>query len=445
MNRNHLSPFLFLLYHCFKAIVWASQRVYYSKVTAVNKEAGRFDSPCIVISNHPSTVLDPLNAVVEIEGEVFFLANASLFKYRFTSWLLNRLYCIPVERDKDTGGRPLNNAASFERSSKHLAMGGRLFIAPEGYSFVYRRLEKIRTGTARIAFAAESRQDFQLGLIILPVGLNYSDPTKFRSRLLTILGEPIRVADFQKDWEANQAEAVRKLTRLIEKKLDELTINTADDVEDRLLRYMEEMAQNENHVAPLAQFERSQSFLKDWRIRQQNHQNEFQNFQEKVFSYFDRLKALKISDKVLSNREGSRKLLLAIYLILCFPLSLVGMLSHFFPVFFTKKISEALNKEIHWKATYKYLAGLIMYPLFIGLQIWGASHLAVLTGAAPWLTWLYVFSIVPSGWAAEKWLHKWKECTELSRLDKLASGSAEVKNRLLAERAEILRLSEQKI
>jgi 1-acyl-sn-glycerol-3-phosphate acyltransferase len=131
-------------------------------------------------------MLDPLNAAEEIQTEVFFLANAGLFKNPVAGWILRKLYCIPIQRYEDTGGKPLNNKASFEQAIRHLAQGGCLYIAPEGTSYVNRRLRKLKTGTARIAFATESSHDFQLGLCILPVGLNYSDPTQFRSQLLTI-------------------------------------------------------------------------------------------------------------------------------------------------------------------------------------------------------------------------------------------------------------------
>ncbi|MBI5915776.1 MAG: 1-acyl-sn-glycerol-3-phosphate acyltransferase [Bacteroidetes bacterium] len=231
-----MNPVLLVIYHLLKYVVKAALRVYYSKITATGRPRTRFGTPCIVVSNHPSTLLDPLNAVVEVKSEVFFLANAGLFRNPVAAWLLRKLYCIPIERVQDTGGKPLDNAASFEQSSRHLARGGCLYVAPEGSSFVERRLRKFKTGTARIAFDAESRRHFQLGLTILPVGLNYSDPTQFRSELLKVYGEPIRVANFQKNWEEDQIEAVRTLTEQIEEQLSALIIDTENDAEDQLLR-----------------------------------------------------------------------------------------------------------------------------------------------------------------------------------------------------------------
>ncbi len=438
MCKKKLNPILFLLYHFFKAIVSVSQWVYYSKVTVVNQERGQFSNPCIVISNHPSTVLDPLNAAVRIKTEVFFLANASLFKFRLTDWLLNRLYCIPIERDKDTGGRPLNNTASFKRSSEHLAQGGCLYIAPEGYSYVFRRLRKVRTGTARIAFAAESHHHFQLGLTILPIGLNYSDPTKFRSRLLTLFGEPVRVADFQQDWERDEVEAVKKLTRHLRDKLHALTLDTADEDEDRLLHCIEEMLQNETPLPPLQHWRRSQQLLEKWRSQRVAKPQELLKYQQAVFAYFDELLRLKISDLSLLNFKKNKKSRFLTGLpTLLFPLFVLGGLAHFLPAFFTKKISSALNDDIHWEATYKYISGLVIYPLITVLQICLVGKIAAATGTAPWLTWAYVISIVPAGLVAEWWLKKWKVQRKSWRLSTLVRRQPARLIGLLEKRAEI--------
>jgi glycerol-3-phosphate O-acyltransferase / dihydroxyacetone phosphate acyltransferase len=406
-------PVLYLFYYFFKLIVWVSLRVFYSKITVVNEERGRFKNPCIVVSNHPGTLLDPLNAAIEIKTEVFFLANASLFKPAFGNWFFNTFYCIPVERHEDTGGKPLNNKASFESSTAHLAGGGCLYIAPEGTSYVYRRLRKVKTGTARIALAAESRHNFQLGLTILPIGLNYSDPTKFRSELLTLLGEPVRVADFQKDWERDEVEAVQNLTTRIGEALSELILDTKDDDEDKLLACLEEIFQNETRLKPYPAFQRSKSLLillRDWKAAEPAA---FEAFAGQVFFYFEKLKALKISD--LTVKYGSGGFAKSVFqLLFAFPVFLLGLLTHFLPVFSAKKLHDWLNKDIHWEATYRYVAGLAAYPLFLGLQIWLVSRVG-----ESWLAWTYVLSILPSGWVAEWWLKQWKLMRERIRQRRL--------------------------
>ena len=79
-------------------------RIFYSKYTVINGDRLKFKNPAIVISNHPSTLMDPLNVGISVPKQVSFLANASLFKSPVTGTFLNQ-YCIPIERPKDVGGR----------------------------------------------------------------------------------------------------------------------------------------------------------------------------------------------------------------------------------------------------------------------------------------------------------------------------------------------------
>lgn len=376
----------------------------------VNKERGRFKNPCIVVTNHPSTMLDPLNAAEEIQTEVFFLANASLFKNPIAGWILRKLYCIPIERHKDTGGKPLDNQASFEQAIEHLAKGGCLYIAPEGVSVVERRLRKMKTGTARIALATESKHHFKLGLSILPVGLNYSDPTQFRSHLLTILGEPIQVADFQNDWEQDEMEAVRKLTDHVSEKLALQLLNTSDHEEDKLLCYLEEMMQNENRLPSYPHFLRSQKTLAGLQASKISNLDAFAKFREMAFDYFEQLNMLKTSDLALKWRnEGKNHLPLFLVLIATLPVFLSGFLIHFLPVFASKTISRALNKDIDWAPTIKFLVGFVVYPLLLLLEIWAfGKAVAVSDETGVWLKWLFILSIVPLGLVAEWWLKNWQ-------------------------------------
>ena len=433
-----MHPVLYINYYFYKFIVWVSLRIFYTKITVVNSERGRFRNPCIVVSNHPSTLLDPLNAAVEIKTEVYFLANASLFKAKFTRWFFNTFYCIPVERYEDTGGQPLNNAASFEKSTQHLAGGGCLYVAPEGTSYVFRRLRKIKTGTARIALAAESRNDFQLGLTILPIGLNYSDPTKFRSQLLTIFGEPVRVADFQNDWERDEVEAVQNLTARMGEAIAELILGTDDDEQDRLLSCLEEVFQSENCLEPYPAFQRSKKQLARLREWKAAEPAVFEAFAAQAFFYFEKLKELKISDLALrtagSQSGGKRTETPNWGLAVLFPAFLLGFLTHFLPVFSAKKLNDWLNDDIHWEPTYRYVAGVVTYPLFLVLQIWLVS---VLAGEA-WLTWAYVFSILPSGWVGEWWLRQWKLMQERYRVSILMKNKKAAWEELQSLRSSVL-------
>lgn len=426
-----MNPILYLLYYFFKALIRLSTWFYYSKITVAGQRHHRRRNPCILVSNHPSTLLDPLNVAVEVQDEIFFLANASLFKHPVAAWLLSRLYCIPIERQQDTAGKPLNNAAAFEQSSQFLSKGGCLYVAPEGSSFVERRLRKIKTGTARIAFAAESANDFKLGLTILPVGLNYTDPTRFRSQLLTLFGDPIKVADFRGEYEADPVEAVRSLTEAIAQGLAPLLIDCEDEPQDRLLRQLETQLQNDRPLPALESLHRSQALLARLRRWKADQPADYEAFSALVFSYAEKARLLRISDRTVSKPES---LGFSLGIVLGFPGMLVGYLSHWMPAFFTKKITDAINGDFHWIPTYKFAAGILIYPFFLWLQTWLVGILAESCGLGNWVKWAYLLSIVPLGLVAEWWLKKWRYRQESRRALSTIQNKKETWAELLALR-----------
>lgn len=401
-----MNPILYVLYYFFKYLVRITTWVYYAKITVVGERHHRSHDPCILVSNHPSTMLDPLNVAVRVYTEVKFLANAGMFRNPVAAWLLRKLYCIPVERTQDTGGKPLNNAASFREASSFLGKGGCLYIAPEGSSYVERRLRRIKTGTARIAFAAEKANNWTLGLSILPVGLNYSDPTKFRSTLVTIFGQPIRVADFREMHDEDPVNAVHCLTEAIEVGIGKLILDCEDDAQDQLLYRVDAILRNEETLPPIEKLHRSQQVLERLKQWKASSIADYEAFSKQVFSYFERIKLLKIKD--LHVKQSEHQPLPNLKMGLLAPFALAGYLSHVLPCFFTKRITDKLNADYHWVPTYKFTAGVVIYPLFIWLQTWLVCKLALHFEFGLWVKWAYLLAYFPLGLIAEWWIRTWR-------------------------------------
>ena len=150
-----------------------------------------------------------------------------MFKNPAMGWFLRNSVGIEVQRkeDVDKGGQ-LENDEAFKIAEDFLINEGCLFIAPEGTSDIPRRLRKLKTGSARIALNTERRNNFETDLEILPVGLNYTRQTDFRSQIFINVGEGIKVADFRKKYEEDAFQAALDLTEEMEKQIKNLIIDT---------------------------------------------------------------------------------------------------------------------------------------------------------------------------------------------------------------------------
>lgn len=394
-----------------------------------------YKGPVMLASNHPGTLMDPINVAVLMNRRVHFLANASLFKSRFSNWFFSNFYCIKVERYVDTGGKPIDNKMAFMMASNFLTKGGCLYVAPEGGSYSGRFVKKMKTGAARIAFATEEANDFKLGLVILPIGLNYSDPGEFRSELLTVMGEPIKVADFKVEWEKDQKEAVQKLTLHLKEKLAENLIYAADEEEDELLKKAEILLASENSLDPKPAYFRSKKTLSYFQKLRSEQPAVYQNFAEKINMYFEKIKKIDVLDvSVKGNATVS-----ILMLIFTFPFFLIGYLLHFLPAFLTKKLSDKFSTDPVWIPTVKILGGLVIYPLVLWLQYLLINKLTGdIEGGLNYLHWIYIASIVLFGFIAEWFLKKWQLFISNNNWEKFAEAKPVEKNALLKLRDEIL-------
>jgi hypothetical protein len=325
-------------------------------------------------------------------------------------------------------GEPLKNDANFEAAMKLMERGGCLHISPEGLSEVERRLRKIRTGTARIALGAESRNDFKLGIRIQPVGITYTDQLHFRNDCMIIMGEPIKVADFKDEWLKDDREAVRLLTGTIRQRLTDITLVTQDDEEDQLLLAIEDIQRSahpldlENH---LWRTKKLQSSLRTWKV---NDSHAYDEFRKGVAEHAGYLKQIKTSNRALIYPSYTKSLL---RLLVTFPFFLLGYINHFLCCWLAKKSNDWFNDVEAYIPTFKYVTGLVTFPLFYVLQTWLVFKI---TGSTEW-TWAYVLSIIPSGFVSDWWLREWKSFIEKWNLSRAGK---DVQNKLIAGRQWIL-------
>ncbi|MDP6922172.1 MAG: 1-acyl-sn-glycerol-3-phosphate acyltransferase, partial [Lutibacter sp.] len=172
----------------------------------------------IFIANHQNGLIDPLLIATTTHRTVHFLARASAFKKRLARTLLHSIHMLPVYRIRD-GIRTLSkNTGIFEKCTEVLKEKGAIGIFAEGEHHLDRRVIPLKKGFARIIRATLLKYP-ELEIQIVPVGLNFDDPTKFANSASIYYGKPIRAnqyIDLQQP-EGNFSVIINKVTTALKK------------------------------------------------------------------------------------------------------------------------------------------------------------------------------------------------------------------------------------
>lgn len=163
--------------------------------------------PVLLVANHPNALIDPIvvaNVVRDATAQggaagsrrVRMLAKAPLFEMPGLSLLVKGAGALPVYRSKD-GADTAQNQATFRAVSDALTGGSAVLIFPEGISHDEPRLQKLKTGAARMALQAVAAG--ATDLVVVPVGLVYRDKERFRSEVATLVGAPLPVRPYHDD------------------------------------------------------------------------------------------------------------------------------------------------------------------------------------------------------------------------------------------------------
>src|SRR2546427_376960 len=126
----------------------------------------------------PSPLVGPV-----LPRRVHYLATATLFRNRLIARFLTGCGAIPVYRRQDDPGKMDKNADTFTACFETLARGGLIGIYPEGTTHAEARVQRIKTGAARIALEYESRRLTGTGapLALIPVGLAFDARKSLRA------------------------------------------------------------------------------------------------------------------------------------------------------------------------------------------------------------------------------------------------------------------------
>ena len=393
-----------MLYSLIQKISVLAIKLFFNQISIQNKQIVPNTSPIIFVANHPNFFMDPLIIGSYCPRQLYFFAKSTLFNSPLKKRILTRLNLVPVYRKTDDKENMGGNVNSFNKGYKILENNGAFLIFPEGISVGKRVLEKLKTGAARIGLEAELKNDFDLNIVIIPIGLSYSDQVRFRSNIMIRFGSPIELSKFEKEYKTNEVKTVKKVTLIIEKSLNNLTnYYQTDQIEDivqglELIYKMELMTElgmevdnkNDDFIISKILTDAVQ-WYKD------NEPTLIIEFREKLNEYIDLLKQLDIRDEFLDpvrqEKRGWGKTKTILFLVIGSPLFIWGIITNYIPYILPRVLVEITNKDQSEEASWKLIYGFIFFVFYYAVSI---TFIWKLTQNI-FLTILFASSLIPSG------------------------------------------------
>tara|TARA_B110000014_G_scaffold3470_1_gene2779 strand:+ start:933 stop:2282 length:1350 start_codon:yes stop_codon:yes gene_type:complete len=393
-----------VLYSLIQKISVLAIKLFFNQISIQNKQIVPNTSPIIFVANHPNFFMDPLIIGSYCPRQLYFFAKSTLFNSPLKKRILTRLNLVPVYRKTDDKENMGGNVNSFNKGYKILENNGAFLIFPEGISVGKRVLEKLKTGAARIGLEAELKNDFDLNIVIIPIGLSYSDQVRFRSNIMIRFGSPIELSKFEKEYKTNEVKTVKKVTLIIEKSLNNLTnYYQTDQIEDivqglELIYKMELMTElgmevdnkNDDFIISKILTDAVQ-WYKD------NEPALIIEFREKLNEYIDLLKQLDIRDEFLDpvrqEKRGWGKTKTILFLVIGSPLFIWGIITNYIPYILPRVLVEITNKDQSEEASWKLIYGFIFFVFYYAVSI---TFIWKLTQNI-FLTILFASSLIPSG------------------------------------------------
>ena len=439
-------------YYLMKPLVQVALRVFFRRVEVRRPERLALPGPLLVAVNHPNTLMDPLLVAAHMPRPVAFLAKSTFFRNPILKAIFESTNCLPIYRRQDAeadaaaSGQVLNaarlhalNEAAFGKCYDYLGQGRALMIFPEGTSFSERKLRPLKGGAARIALGAEARHGFRLGLHVLPVGLNYFDPTRFRSDVLLNVAPPIAVAAYAAAYAADPDAAADALTADIQRALEWRLVISRDAAGDALAQQIERTFGD--HLNPdddpgtlYDNFQLSRALLQALPWAEQHFPERLTAARAQFAAYLADLHRYGLTDEALdSQRRGSIVGLLN--LVLGAPVWLYGVLNNYLPYILPSMVAKRATKEAEFVAPIMLVMGMITFPLAYTLQAAAVQHWLTHDW---WLTALYVLSLPFTGFYALGYWNTLAARLRRLRAAQLFRRTPAVGAALLRQRAELV-------
>jgi len=382
--------------------------LFYRKIVVEGKENIPTDAPIIFAPNHQNALMDPLAIIFTSKQQVVFLARGDIFQLPLLPAFFRWLKILPVYRIRNGISSLKGNDDSFDSAIQVLEKKRPIGLFPEAAHSDKRRLLSFKKGIPRIAFLAEEKHDFKLGVKIVPVGIYYSKYNTFRSILHVRYGKPIDVSDYKADYEENPNQAMLKLRDDMKEATKPLVIHINsldfyDLYESVRTMYFKNMAKRLKFekLNQTNRFIADQMTIKMLDNYAEKHPEEMEVLNQKMKDYTElRTKYGLKNQSIAKEKINAFRLIWNAFLLVIFsPVFIYGLVNNLLPYVVPKSL-VLLIKDKQFHSSVKFVWALFVLPILYLAQ---AGIFWAITDNFLWAV-LYLISIGVFGLLAQLYI-----------------------------------------
>ncbi len=378
-----------MIWHIIRFIMAFGMDTFYKRVAIKNRKYVTVKGPVILAINHPNAFMDPaMFSYVAYPPKFYFLARGDVFKPGIASIVFEGLGIAPIFRIQDGGKEGLKkNDDTYRRVFGMLRENKKVIIFAEGLCVQERRLRPLKKGVARMVFNAFEEVNYP-ELTVVPVGVVYTDPKKFRSHLFYNVGEPIRVADYMEEYKAQPARTMNAFLKVLEPKMKELIVHIDDPKNDKLVGWLEELflrdmckKQNLNYKDLEHELKIAQQITAI--VNKGNNENNevVETLKQKCAAYISDLNKMGVRDWLINPNNNSKVNWLhflgrAILLVIFSPFWIRGLIGNYLPYKLSEKIVDKKVRNVEFHSSFNMAIGMILMWIYYGLQFYIVNKLA---------------------------------------------------------------------
>jgi 1-acyl-sn-glycerol-3-phosphate acyltransferase len=356
--------------------------------------------PVIFAANHQNALMDPLAVVCTNSLQTTWLARADIFKSKSAQSFLKYIKLLPIYRIRDGKDNLSNNEQIFEQVTHLLENGQSIGLFPEAAHSGKRQMLPHKKAIPRIALEAEAKNNFNLKLQIVPVGIFYNHYWKFNRTLIVQYGEPIEVDRYREEYVDNPQKAMLSLRDEIHDRIAPLTLQINSKTHYQEYENIRQLAGksfsgahffSKSNVLQL--FYAEKELIAEIEKLENSTPEAFEKIVEETNLYFQEINENKLTDEQVEssgNTSWAKLIARSTAAVITLPVFAFGFLFNVIPFFVPRRIIRPKVKDIAFLSTFNFVSGLIVFPILYLIE---AGMVVVFTGSI-FIT-LFTFILMP--------------------------------------------------